>query len=135
MRGGSCLRSAVQLTDKPRWRQGARWEAIRLPPSVPQENPGDPIGPFCTGRALEEMGRASAALSQYKRAAAMPVDSFGDRFLNPADVQKQMGISAQEMRNYPEAIRHFEQYLLLNPEDSQRAATEQTQGMLRENRR
>ncbi len=106
--------------------------ALEIFQLLTQENPGDPIGPFCTGRALEEMGEFREALSQYERAAAMPVDSFKDRFLNPADVQKQMGISAQKMGNYPEAIGHFEQYLLLNPDDPQRAATEQTLKMLRE---
>ncbi len=99
------------------------------------ENPGDPLGPFCAGRALEEMGKTSAALEQYEKAAALPADSFKDRFLNLADVHKQMGVLAQKMSNYPAAIRHYEEYLSLNPDDPQRRAIEQTLQALKESRR
>jgi len=109
--------------------------ALEIFQLMTQENPEDPVGPFCTGRTLEEMGKMTEALKQYEKAAAIPVASFKDRFLSLADVHRQMGVSAQKMRNYPEAIRHFEQYLLLNPDDPQRPAIEQTLRALRENRR
>ena len=75
-----------------------------------QENPGDPLGPFCIGRTLEAMGKTTEAFKQYEEVAAMPAASFTDRFLNLADVHQQMGVLAQKMSDYPAAIRHFEQY-------------------------
>jgi tetratricopeptide (TPR) repeat protein len=109
--------------------------ALEIFQLMTQENPGDPLGPFCVGRILEAMGEMSEAYKQYEQVAAMPVASFKDRFLNLADVYQQMGVLAQKMNNYPAAIHHFEQYLLLNPDDPQRTEIEQTLKMLRENRR
>jgi tetratricopeptide (TPR) repeat protein len=110
-------------------------KALEIFQLMTQENPEDPLGPFCVGRTLEAMGKTTEAFKQYEKVAAMPVASFKDRFLNLADVHKQMGVLAQKMSNYPAAIRHFEQYLVLNPDDPQRTAIEQTLRMLRENRR
>ncbi len=104
-------------------------EIFRL---MAQENPEDPVGPFCVGRTLEAMGRASEAFSQYETAAAMPAASFRDRYLKVADVHKQLGGLAQKMHNYPAAIHHFEQYLLLTPDAPDRAAIEQNLRALRE---
>jgi tetratricopeptide (TPR) repeat protein len=109
--------------------------ALEIFQIMTQESPGDPVGPFCTGRALEEMGRLTEAFELYEKTAAMPAASFKDRFLSLADVHRQMGVSAQKMGNYPEAIRQFEQYLALNPDDPQRPAVEQALRMMRENRR
>ncbi len=109
----------------------AALETFRL---MAEEDPGDPLGPFCVGRALEEMGKMTEALQQYEKAAAMPAASFKDRFLNPADVQRQMGAAAEKMRDYPSAIQHYEQYLSLSPDDPQRPAIEQTLKALKANK-
>jgi len=107
-------------------------EIFRL---MTRENPGDPLGPFCAGRTLEAMGKTAEALKQYEEVVAMPAASFKDRFLNLADVHKQMAGLAQKMGDYPAAIDHFERTLLLNPDDPQRNAIEETLRLLREGKR
>lgn len=99
--------------------------ALEIFQLMTRENPGDPLGPFCAARTLEAMGKSQEAYRLYEDAAGMPRESFRDRYLNPADVQKQLGILSQKMGNRSAAIRHFEQYLSLNPGDPERAAIEQ----------
>ncbi len=76
-------------------------EALESFQLLSNENPGDPLGPFCIGRTLEAMGNLREAYGQYEKAAAMPASSFNDRYLSLADVRKRMGLLAEKMESSP----------------------------------
>ncbi len=109
--------------------------ALEIFQLMAREDPGDPLGPFCVARTLEAMGKMDEAYTHYNDVASMPVTAFKDRSLNPADVQMQMGLLAQKMGSVPAAIRHFERYLQLNPDDPQRPAIEQSLKKLKADKR
>ncbi len=97
--------------------------ALRL---LQKEAPGDPRGYFFEGRALEEMGQPGQAYKIYEAVEKMPDSAFRDTRLAPADVQRQMGVTAQKLGKIPEMRRHFAKCLQLSPNDPQRAAIEKT---------
>ena len=96
-------------------------EVLRL---LQKEAPGDPRGLFFEGRVLEETGRADLAYRKYELVEKMPDPAFRDTQLSPADVQRQMGITAQKLGDTGEMRKHFSECLRLNPADPNREAIE-----------
>lgn len=92
------------------------------------EAPGDPRGYFFEGRALEEMGKPELAYQRYEITEKMPDSAFRDTQLTPADVQRQMGATAQTLGRTLEMRKHFSQCLKLNPNDPQRVLIEKILG-------
>jgi len=96
-------------------------ETLRL---LEKEAPGDPRGYIFEGRALEEMGRLEQAYPCYEKAEKLPDSAYAGTQLTPADLQRQMGSTAQKLGKTGEMRKHYARCLRLNPDDPQRAAIE-----------
>ena len=96
-----------------------------------QEAPADPHGPFNEGRALEEVGRREEAYALYEKALAMSANAPPGADVDPSDFHLQMGIVAQKLGRYQEAVRHYEERLRLKRDDPQREAIRETIETLR----
>ncbi len=98
--------------------------ALEILGHLQKEAPGDPRGYFFEGRALEELGRPGEAYKKYELTERLPDSAFRDTQLTPADVQRQLGSTAQKLGRMDEMRKHFSRSLRLNPNDPQRAAIE-----------
>ncbi len=104
---------------------GEYTRALEVVKRLREEAPNDPRAPFFEGRALEELGKPEVAWTLYEVVEKFPESAFKDTQLFPAQVQRQMGLTAQKLGKKEEARKHFQEALRLDPNHRENPAIRQ----------